>query len=246
MQEAAFAITFPRGAEWAATGAVTLSPELRAGHTARPVRVQVVTGGHSFDPDFYELFVNRPDIVATVTGHPDTYGRNFGKQTDVLVLYDMVAEISEEKQRNLRSFLESGKGLVVLHHAIADFGSWRWWSEEVVGGKYLLQPEGGRPASTFKHDEDIYAEAAGQHPITRGLVPLHLRDETYKGMWISPNTRVLLKTGNPTSDGPVAWIGPYDKSRVVYIQLGHDRLAHRNPAYRELVRRAILWASGKL
>ena len=246
MQEPGFAITFVRGAEWAATGAVTLPPSFPEPHAARPVRVEVVTGGHPFNAEFYELFVNRPDLEVTVTGHPDAYGGDVSKRTDALVLYDMVPEISEQKQKSLRAFLESGHGVVVLHHAIASFGSWKWWTDEVVGGKYLLQPEAGRPASTYKHDEDLYVETVGRHPITRGLGPLHFQDETYKGMWISPKVTVLMKTSNPTSDGPVAWISPYDRARVVYIQLGHGRSAHENPDFQELVHRAILWVAGRL
>jgi len=246
MQEPGFAITFVRGAEWAATGDVTLPPTFPASSTAHPVRVEVVTGGHPFEPEFYELFVDRPDLEVTMTGHPDAYTRDLRKDTDVLVLYDMISEIGDQKRDNLRAFLEAGRGLVVLHHAIADFGAWPWWSEQVVGGKYLLQPEDGRPASTYKHGEDVFAWAVGTHPITRGLAPLHLRDETYHGMWISPQVHVLLETTNPTSDGPVAWIGPYGKSRVVYIQLGHDRIAQQNPDYQELVHRAVLWAAGRL
>ena len=246
MQEPGFAITLVRGAEWAATGEVTLPPEFPAPHTAHPVRVHVVTGGHPFDPEFYELFVHRPDLEVTFTGHPDAYAHDFRNDVDVLVLYDLVQDISDAARANLRAFLESGHGLVVLHHAIADFVAWPWWSEQVVGGKYLLQPENGRPASTYKHDEDLYVEPVTQHPITRGLGPLHFSDETYHGMWISPRVRVLLRTTNPLSDGPVAWISPYDKSRVVYIQLGHGRFAHENPDYQELVHRAILWTSGRL
>lgn len=246
MQEAGFAITFVRGAEWAATGEVTLPPEFPEARTAHPVRIQLVTGGHTFNPEFYALFVNRPDLDVTVTGHPDVYKSDLRQSTDVLVLYDMVPEISGERQNNLRLFLESGRGVVVLHHAIAGLASWPWWTDEVVGGKYFEKPEAGRPASTYKHDVDLYVETVGQHPITRGLGPMHFRDETYKGMWISPKVNVLLRTTNPTSDGPVAWIGPYDKSRVVYIQLGHGRFAHQNPDFQELVHRAILWAARKL
>ncbi len=246
MQEPGFAITFLRGAEWAATGNVTLPPEGPVSRAAHPLRVAVVTGGHPFDPEFYELFVHRPDLEVTMTGHPDAYTHDLRKDTDVLVLYDMISEIGDEKRDNLRSFLEAGRGMVVLHHAIADFGQWPWWSEQVVGGKYLLQPEPGRPASTYIHGQDVFVRAAGTHAITRGLAPLHWRDETYHGMWISPQVQVLLETTNPTSDGPVAWIGPYSKSRVVYIQLGHDRVAHQNPDYQELVHRAMLWAGGRL
>ncbi len=246
MQEPAFAITFVRGAEWAATGDVTLPAQFPERRAARPLRVQVVTGGHPFNPEFYEIFVNRPDLDVTMTGHPDAYTHDFRKEVDVLVLYDLVPEISAEEQANLRAFLEAGRGVVVLHHAIADFGAWPWWTEQVVGGKYLLAPEGGHPASTYKHDEDLYVRAPGNHPITRGLAPLHFSDETYHGMWISPKIHVLLTTANPLSDGPVAWIGPYDQARVVYIQLGHGRFAHQNPDYQELVHRAILWTSGRL
>jgi uncharacterized protein len=246
MQEAGFAITFARGAEWAATGEVTLPPKFPAGRVASPLRVQVVTGGHSFDPEFYELFAGRPDLDVTVTGHPDAYTHDFRQEVDVLVLYDLVQDLPEEQRSNLRAFLESGHGLLVLHHAIADFGSWPWWSEQVVGGKYLLQPEKGRPASTYKHDQELYIEAVADHPIARGLAPLHFFDETYHGMWISPRVNVLLRTSHPLSDGPVAWIGPYDQSRVAYIQLGHGQPAHQNPDYQELVHRAILWAGGRL
>jgi hypothetical protein len=65
-------------------------------------------------------------------------------------------------------------------------------------------------------------------------------------MWISPQASVILRTNNPTSDGPLAWVSPYGKSRVVYIQLGHDQLAHRHPAYQKLVRNAIRWSARRL
>jgi type 1 glutamine amidotransferase len=246
MQEAGFVITFVRGAEWAATGEVTIPPVFPERRAAHPVRVQLVTGGHPFDPEFYELFLHSPDLEVNATGHPDAYAHDFRNDADVLVLYDMVPEISDAKRANLRAFLEAGRGVVVLHHAIADFNSWPWWWKNVVGGKYLLQAEDGQPASTYKHDEDLYVEPVGQHAITRGLGPLHFRDEIYHGMWISPAVNVLLKTTSPLSDGPVAWVSPYDKSRIVYIQLGHGREAHQNPDYQELVHRAILWSAGRL
>lgn len=211
-----------------------------------PLRVQVITGGHAYDAEFNSVFSNRPDTKVAFAAHPDAYVRDLKSECDVLVLYDYIDKVDEAKQANLRSFLESGNGLVVLHHAIADFGDWPWWYKEVVGGKYLLAPENGMPGSTYKHDEDVYVDATGSHPITRGLAPLRLRDETYKGMWISPKANVLLKTNNATSDGPVAWISPYGKARVVYIQLGHDRYSFENPDYRELVHRAILWVAHRL
>jgi type 1 glutamine amidotransferase len=75
---------------------------------------------------------------------------------------------------------------------------------------------------------------------------MDLWDETYTGMWISREVKVLLKMENPTSYGPVAWPSPFQKSCVVYIELGHDDKAHLYPGYRELVHNAILWSAGRL
>ncbi len=101
------------------------------------------------------------------------------------------------------------------------------------------------PGSTFLHDQELFVEPVAKHPVLAGINRMHLQDETYKGMWISPKVTVLLKTNNPTADGPLAWISPYEKSRVVYIQLGHDQQAHLHPGYRKVVHNAILWCGGK-
>jgi type 1 glutamine amidotransferase len=91
----------------------------------------------------------------------------------------------------------------------------------------------------------MVVEVAAEHPVNQRVTGFRILDETYKGMWISPDVQVLLTTDHPTSDGPVAWIGPYEKARVVYIQLGHGREAHLNPAFRRLVRNAVLWTAGR-
>jgi hypothetical protein len=211
----------------------------------QPVKVLVVTGGHPHEPSFYSLF-DDARFVATVDPHPSAFAGDFRESTDVLVLYDMVADMPDEQKRNnLRTFVESGKGVVVLHHAIGDNNTWPWWYEEVVGGRFLFKPEAGMPASTFKHDERIRVTVTRKHPVTDGLTNFEIEDETYKGLWISPKVQILLTTDNPTSDGPIAWLGLHPKARVVYLQLGHGSSAHRNPNYQRLVRNAIIWAAGR-
>jgi type 1 glutamine amidotransferase len=64
-------------------------------------------------------------------------------------------------------------------------------------------------------------------------------------MWISPKSQVLLKTDHPNADPPVTWISPYNKSKVVYIQLGHGPEAHRHPAFQRLMANAMRWAGGR-
>jgi type 1 glutamine amidotransferase len=247
LQEPGFVTTFVRGVEWAATGRVTLPAWIDPARSpAKKIRALVVTGGHEYDTSFYTLFEGYDDLTWDhAASNHIAFKADIRPRYEVLVLYDLTQDITSEERKNLQDFIESGKGLVVLHHALADYNSWPWWYEQVVGGRYLLKPDGNLPASTYKHDEELFVKPVMKHPITAGIGAMHLWDETYKHIWISPNAKVLLRTDNPTSDGPVAWVSPYEKSRVACIQLGHDRLAHIYPSYRQLVRNAILWAAYK-
>jgi hypothetical protein len=213
---------------------------------AGPVRVQITTGGHPYDLSFYEVFQSREDFAVTLNPHPSAYRRDLRKFADVLVLYDL-ADVDDEKQRaNIQAFLQAGKGLVVLHHALASNWQWKWWYEEVVGGRFLMGPDGGMPRSAAKNNEVLNARPAAKHPILEGVGDLKLDDEAYKGMWLSPRSQVLMVTDNPNNDKAVVWIGPWKKSRVVAIQLGHGPPTFRDPGYRRLVHNAILWAAGRL
>ncbi|MEZ5353197.1 MAG: ThuA domain-containing protein [Bryobacteraceae bacterium] len=208
-----------------------------------PVKASIVIGGHAFDPAFFGVFSGLTWLRAQVTPHPSALNRSI-RNDDVLILYDMLDELPVAKQETLREFAESGKGIVILHHALIDYTNWPWWHREVTGGKYLRPGDEGKP-STFQHDLDLSIRVDRDHPVTRGLRPFTIRDEAYKGMWLSPGNQVLLSTGHPDSDGPVAWISGWDKARVVVIQLGHGPEAHRDPNFRKLVANAILWAAGR-
>ena len=247
-QESGYVSTFTRAAEWAATGAVTLSADGKLANQAPPpLRLLVVTGGHEYPTTFYTVFEGADDLhwEHALSNHM-AFKNDIRKDFDVLVLYDFSQDISDAEKTNLRDFVEAGKGIVVLHHAIADYQDWEWWFKEVVGGKYLLKPEGFVPATTYLHGQEACVTPVMQHPITARSGTMHLWDETYKGMWISPDVKVLLRSDAPTSDGPVAWISPYTKSRVVYIQLGHSETTHLYPAYRTLVQDAIHWTGKRL
>ena len=214
---------------------------------AAPVRVLVVTGGHTYETSFYTLFEGVPDIRATVDPHPMPYRRgDMRPRYDVLVLYDSMQEIEAADRKNLTDFVEGGKGVVILHHALVDYSDWQWWYEDVMGARWIkAQSKPLRWKTTWKHGVDQAAIPVKKHPVMEGVGKFEINDETYKGMWFSPKITVLMKTDHPTSDGPLVWISPYGKSRVVAIELGHGREAHMNPNYQRLVRNAILWAAGR-
>ncbi len=238
---------FARATEWAATGEVTLPPRINMEPIAKDaVRVLVVTGGHAYEPSFYEVFVGWPDIRWSHAAAPaEAFGSGLKDRYDVLVLYDMHNEIGEAERKNLREFVEAGRGVIALHHAIVDYTSWPWWYEEVIGEKYFEKATGDHPASHYQEDLPIVIKPARgmeNHPIVRGLGELVTIDECYSGMWHSPRITVLMETTNQCNDRPVVYVGPLPGSRVVYIQLGHGSFTHQHPGYRKLVHNAILWA----
>jgi len=212
---------------------------------ADPLRVQITTGGHPHDISFYSIFENQKDLAVTVNPHPSAFRRDLRKFADVLVLYDLDDVTAEPERKNLQAFLESGGGLVVLHHALADNWQWKWWYEEVVGGRFLMGQDGDMPRSTAKAPALLKVRPVAQHPVLAGVGELRLDDEAYQGEWISPKSLVLMETDNSDNMKTVVWIGPWQKSRVVAIQMGHGPGSHQDPGYRRLVHNAILWAAGK-
>jgi len=55
----------------------------------------------------------------------------------------------------------------------------------------------------------------------------------------------LLTTTHPKSGKPLGSVRTEGRSRVVYLQLGHDRFAYENANFRQLVAQSIRWASGR-
>jgi type 1 glutamine amidotransferase len=211
-----------------------------------PVKALVITGGHDHETSFYSLFDGYKDLPRMpVADSATAFQSDLRGKYDVLILYDFSRDLNEKGKKNLRDFIESGKGMVVLHHALLDYPDWAWWAEDVVGGRYRLKREGKIPSSTVKNDQPMSITPAGDHPILAGVGLFQVVDETYKGMFISPKVRPLLTTDNAFSDPVVAWVGPCTTSRVVAIQLGHGPAIFGNPAYRALVHNAIRWSAGR-
>jgi type 1 glutamine amidotransferase len=232
----------------AATGSLPPAPDLKGSQPrADAVRGLLITGGHDHETSFYTLFHGYEDLARMpVTSSTTAFGSDLRGKYDVLIMYDFSRDLTETGKKHLRDFVEGGKGIVVLHHALLNYQAWPWWYEDVVGGSYRLGRAGDTPASTYKGDQKIFAAPEGKHPITRELSAFHVMDETYKHMWISPRIRPLLVTDNPNGDRFLAWIGPCATSRVVAIQLGHGPTVFSHPAYRALVHNAILWSAGRL
>jgi len=105
------------------------------------IRVLVETGGHDFEKEpFFKLFKDNPDITYQAVQHPDAHAlltADAAKRWDVLVLYDMHQGITDAAKADFVARLKEGKGLVVLHHAIADYQAWPEYTT-IIGAHYYL------------------------------------------------------------------------------------------------------------
>lgn len=220
----------------------------------KPIRVLLTYGGHGFEEDaFFAMFDALPNVEYTKIQLPeqaDALNPEAADKYDVLVMYDMVPGISPEQQEAFVALLNKGIGVVSLHH---NLGAHRDWAEyrNIIGGKYLHEAceiDGtSYPASTWDHDQTLNIRIADpEHPITKGMKDFTIHDETYHGYYVSPKAHVLLTTDNPKNNTEIAWTAEYGKSRVFYLQLGHDGQAWKNPAYPKLLHRGIRWAAGRL
>lgn len=235
---------FARGVEWAATG--TVAPA--APRPKSPlVRLLVVTSGHSYPREFYGALASLRGVdwrhAAT---HAEAFARPLEDRYDVVLLHDMHDITTPQTRERLRAFVEAGKGVVSLHHAIVNYTDWPWWYQEVVGGKYFVKPVEGHAASRYHEDVDFLVtpvKGKEKHPVLAGVPPLWVNDELYRGMWHSPRIEVLMETTHPENDRPVVYLGPHATARSVFIQLGHSAQTMRDPAFHRLLENAVHFAA---
>jgi type 1 glutamine amidotransferase len=207
-------------------------------------RVLIYTGGHEFEREaFFDMFKDIPDLDYQDLIHPQTspvFDSALIAQFDVLLFYDMVQEIDAAQKAALIKILEEGKGVVFLHHSLVSYQEWDEF-EKIIGGRYGLTNI-DQDSSTYRHDVDIPVTIVDKdHPITKGMDDFVIRDEVYGNFKVLPTVHPLLKTTHPESGEIIGWTNSYGKSRIVYLQLGHDHFAFENPAYRHIVKQAIEW-----
>jgi len=198
------------------------------------------------------LFKENPEISYRAAEHPraqELLSANGAGQFDVLVLYDMHQEISDEAKADFLARLNEGKGLVVLHHAVADYQKWPDYAR-VIGARYYLEKtvvDGVEKArSVYQHDMNFTVHVADpSHPVTMGVKDFEIHDETYNLFDVAADCHPLLTTEEPKSNKIIGWSKTYGKARIVYLQSGHDHFAYENPNYQKILAQAIRWTAKK-
>ncbi len=206
------------------------------------IKTAVITGGHFFDvPGFHAIFRDMPQVdsyiqleanwAADVGNVLDTY--------DVFLFYNMPRGLPEERTRPVLEQLgESGQGIFLLHHAILAYEQWPFWSE-LVG---ISDRSFG-----YDHAQELSVQIADpDHPITHGIQPWQMVDETYSMASAGDDSHLLLTTDHPNSMHVLGWTRQFRNARVFCFQSGHDNLTYTDPNFRKTILRGIQWCARRI
>jgi hypothetical protein len=190
-------------------------------HNRGLLRVLVVTGGHPYDAEpFFAAFSADAGIAWAHAPQPSAQAWLVAPvlgQWDAIVFYDMPGvglkkgalpepeSPSPALVEGMRQLLDSGQGVVFLHHAIA---SWPTWDEYAswLGGRFLYRP--GRladrdwPDSGYAFDVTHHLTPASPgHPVLDGLAAgLTLTDELYLAPVLEDGIVPLLRSDATFTD----------------------------------------------
>ena len=167
------------------------------------IQAAVVIGQHAFDvPAFYRLFRSMPDVdfyVQDLENLVADHG-HIRDQYDVLLFYNFHRETPGSDGKlwvQLETLGEVEQGILVLHHGLLAFPQWPVWSD-ICGIR-------DRSFDYYPEQTVRIRVTDRQHPITRGVVPWEMVDETYTMEEPGEGSEILLTTNHPKSMRSIAW-----------------------------------------
>ncbi|MFT4647677.1 MAG: putative membrane-bound dehydrogenase-like protein [Glaciecola sp.] len=157
---------------------------------------------------------------------------------ELLADYDCVLMYANQAQHavvppvffsGLQNYVREGGGFVALHCTSGCFMQSQEWLE-FVGARFV-----SHGAEIFQ--QEIIAE---EHAIMDGWANFAAWDETYVQTHHNEGRTVLTTRGNE----PWSWVRSEGKGRVFYSASGHDERVWKEPAFLEMLVRAMDWTAG--
>ena len=132
-------------------------------------------------------------------------------------------------EEDLRSYIEKGGGFFALHCTSGCFMESAAW-KQLVGARFV------------SHGDEVFTQevVAPEHPLVRGWEPFTCWDETYVQEHEEQERTILTMRG----EEPWSWVRHQGKGRVYYSASGHDARSWTQPAFLDLLIRALDWCAG--
>jgi type 1 glutamine amidotransferase len=233
--------------------AVTLFTHVAQGALPQPAgsaRVLIVTGidypGHHWRetaPALKTLLQVDPHFKVTITEDPGSLESLEPQDWELVLLHFMNWERpapGTKAQTHLRRFVESGKGLMLVHFAC---GAWQDWPEFKTMAGRVWDPK-LRPHDP--HGPFTVEIVQPAHESVMGLTAFETKDELYTCLTGDVRIQVVAAARSKV-DGksyPMAFVLRYGRGRVFHTVLGHDVQALTNSVVPQLLRQGCAWASG--
>ena len=255
----------------------------------------VLSGGHPYEEAPFAAFLDA--VAGLLPGdwqvvhhdHPEAEERvaaGAADTADAMLFYDMpgytfadgtvkTAAPSQAFKDAIARRFASGRGAVMMHHAIAGWAQWPQWSEW-LGGRFLYQPGPVRGEakldSGYRHDVDYVAELVAEHPVLEGIpATFPVNDELYLGEVFEGDVTPLIRAQHDyvaenfysaahavagrmfdNSDWPhppgsnlVAWAKEAGGAQIVYCQFGDGPHTYANTVVRQIIANALAWTAHK-
>jgi type 1 glutamine amidotransferase len=246
---------------WAAVATILfLAMPLAA---AEPTKVLIITGDHGHawkeTTPFIKETLSKAGLSVDVTETPgkDLTADNLAKYDVLLLNYKDTkngkpdTRWSDDNKKAFTDAVQSGKGLVVYHHASSAFVGGSEFDKEfekVIAGGWRKQGNHGK-----RHEFSVIVRKH-DHPITKDLPAefAHSNDELYANSVMFPHSEVLatafsdkkIDPKNTDKHEPVVWVASFGKGRVCENVLGHDVAAMKaSLGFQTLLIRGVEWAA---
>ena len=133
--------------------------------------------------------------------------------------------------------LQRGGGIVAVHSAVIPPKD-----PEALAQRIGLAWKHGR--TQFRHGPMKLSPTAVRHPITAGLQPIDLVDETYWPLVGELNRVQVLATADEGGKSwPMLWTYQPGQGRVFCSIPGHYSSTFDDPVFRTLLLRGVAWAA---
>jgi glucose/arabinose dehydrogenase/type 1 glutamine amidotransferase len=192
-------------------------------------------------------------VTVDVVDDPDGDASDFPSDAEELADYDAVvwnnttgSVLDADQRAAFREYINDGGGYVGVHAAADTHYDWEWYGD-LVGAYFSDHPQvqsarvtvTDRAHPSTAHLPAVWAvedEWYDYRSNPRGDVHVlaTLEEDSYEGATMDEG-RV---------DHPIAWCQPFEGGRSWYTGRGHTSAAFEADAFREHLRKGIMWAAG--
>ena len=166
--------------------------------------------------------------------------------------------LTEDQRAAFKGWLEQGGGWLGFHGTGGDPEyQWRWYVDVLIGAQFV-----GHTMEPQFQDADVYAASKDEHLTEHLPAPWNIKQEEWYAFDKNPRNKgydILLtideesyitkgKTlfdmvDNMEGEHPLAWRHNVGEGKAFYSSIGHTAPTYSLPEYRELVKKAMQWAS---